>query len=237
MANRDGYSVQIFLNENPTYIYKNCGKFGVSLPNNSKYSIQLTNNNSIATDAYLRIDGKKMGAYRIIPNENIAISRPSRRKRDLCFLKQNSEMQSAGLFDGNNPKLGQIEVIFRSGEKYDSEETNISYEYNKQVYRLEDYEYEEEYMNKYKKGSGVKRKKLNLLQEIKLMEPEIDPYEECWSMVTECESAPVEIEENNGFTAYSGVNDGKYKTYQALNYDGNETKITVELEIQKYESL
>ena len=60
-----------------------------------------------------------MGAYLIIPNESIAISRRSRRKRDLCFLKQSSEMQSAGLFVGNNPKLGQIEVILRSGEKYD----------------------------------------------------------------------------------------------------------------------
>jgi hypothetical protein len=230
------YNIQIIRNNSPVYIYKNCGYLGCSLPNNSKYSIQLTNNNSKPADAYLRIDGKKMGAYRIIPNESIVISRPSRRRKDLTFLRQTSEMESAGLFNAGNPNLGQIDVIFRSGEIYDPEETDINYEYNKQVYRLEDYEVVEEYMNKYKRMENLKNENEHLFLEQE-PEPECDPYEECWSSIKNDEVCSVEINENNGYTAYSSVNNSKYKTFQALDYDGSFKKMVLQIEIEKFESL
>ena len=223
-----GYNIQIIRNNSPVYTYKNCGYLGCSLPNNSKYSIQLTNNNSKPTDAYLRIDGKKMGAYRIIPNESIVISRPSRRRKDLTFLRQTSEMESAGLFDAGNPNLGQIDVIFRSGEIYDPEETDINYEYNKQVYRLEDYELVEEYMNKYKRMENLKNENEHLV-----LEPE---YCNCCDYLKEIEQEPLSSMEN-GYTAYSSVNNSKYKTFQALDYDGSFEKMVLQIEIEKFESL
>ena len=229
--NQNGYNIKIICNNERVHIHKKCGKLVCSLPNNSKYAIELKNNNLKPIDAYLRIDGKKMGAYRIIPDEVIEISRPIRRRKHLTFLRQDSEMESAGLFNKNNPKLGQIEVIFRSGELYDPDETDIVYAYNKQVYRLEDYDFDEEYMNKYKK---IGRKKKITEESI---ESTCEVYDECSSIPIECEIMPSQINEKNGFTAYSSVNESKYKTYQALDYDGKETKIIIELEIQKFESL
>ena len=223
-----GYNIQIIRNNSTVYTYKNCGYLGCSLPNNSKYSIQLTNNNSKPVDAYLRIDGKKMGAYRIIPNESIVISRPSRRRKDLTFLRQTSEMESAGLFDAGNPNLGQIDVIFRSGEIYDPEETDINYEYNKQVYRLEDYEVVEEYMNKYKRMENLKNENEHLV-----LEPECC---NCCDYLKEIEQEPLSSMEN-GYTAYSSVNNSKYKTFQALDYDGLFKKMVLQIEIEKFESL
>ena len=223
-----GYNIQIIRNNSTVYTYKNCGYLGCSLPNNSKYSIQLTNDNSKPVDAYLRIDGKKMGAYRIIPNESIVISRPSRRRKDLTFLRQTSEMESAGLFDAGNPNLGQIDVIFRSGEIYDPEETDINYEYNKQVYRLEEYEVVEEYMNKYKRMENLKNE-----NEVLVLEPE---YCNCCDYLKEIEQEPLSSMEN-GYTAYSSVNNSKYKTFQALDYDGSFEKMVLQIEIEKFESL
>jgi hypothetical protein len=43
--------------------------------------------------------------------------------------------------------------------------------------------------------------------------------------------------ESNGFTAYGDDNTLKYKTFQALDYDSDETKIIINLFIKKYESL
>ena len=55
--------------------------------------IKLTNLNNKIVDAYLKIDGKKMGAYRIIPNETIDIVRPFRRTKDLYFYIKRKSIQ------------------------------------------------------------------------------------------------------------------------------------------------
>ena len=45
------------------------------------YSILLENNSNIITDVFLKIDGKKMGTYRLIPNEKYELNRPILRKK------------------------------------------------------------------------------------------------------------------------------------------------------------
>ena len=190
-----------------------------------------------------------MGSYRIIPQETIIITRPIRRKKDLCFLEKTQEFSQQGLFKNTNRKLGEIEIIYRSGTKFDSDEKYVSYLFNKQVYRLEDYEFNSEYMNKYK------REKKQILSNIdyveKKLEPEIEEINPATCNYLEeikpdtCnyleEIKPdtlssMEID-SNGFTAYGDDNTLKYKTFQALDYDLDETKIIINLFIKKYESL
>ena len=256
---KNGYLVQISTNNQPLKIIDTGNSFKTSLLNGSKYSLDLTNNNSFPVDAYLKIDGKKMGSYRIIPSETIKIIRPCKRKKDLCFLKKTEEFSRQGLFKNNNQNLGQIEVIFRSGVKYDSDDEDINYPFNRQVYRLEEYEYNSDYMNKYKREKPVCKFNYKELYTECGDEPECyeesppepgclsEPEEDCCPNY-ECEEIrPIEStleeldiqEENitNGFTAYGDDIETKYKTYQALDYDSDETKIIVNLFIKRYEAL
>jgi len=229
MANKNGYSLKILTNNQPTIIVENGNCFQTSILKGSKYSLELSNTNSLPVDAYLKIDGKKMGSYRIIPQETITITRPIRRKKDLCFLEKTQEFSQQGLFKNTNRKLGEIEIIYRSGNKFDSDEEDVSYPFNKQVYRLEDYEFNSEYMNKYK------REKKQILSTIDYEEQKIEiECCDCCNYLEEIESEPLssmEIE-SNGFTAYGDDNTLKYKTFQALDYDSDETKIIINLFIK-----
>ena len=85
MANKNGYSLKILTNNQPTIIVENGNCFQTSILKGSKYSLELSNTNSLPVDAYLKIDGKKMGSYRIIPQETITITRPIRRKKTYVF--------------------------------------------------------------------------------------------------------------------------------------------------------
>ena len=91
-------------------------------------------------------------------------------------------------------------------------------------------------MNKYKRMENLKNENEHLFLEPE-QEPECDPYEECWSSIKNDEVCSVEINENNGYTAYSSVNNSKYKTFQALDYDGLFKKMVLQIEIEKFESL
>jgi len=236
MAFKNGYSLKILTNNQPTIIVENGNCFQTSILKGSKYSLELSNTKSLPVDAYLKIDGKKMGSYRIIPQETIIITRPIRRKKDLCFLEKTQEFAQQGLFKNTNRKLGEIEIIYRSGTKFDSDEEYVSYPFNKQVYRLEDYEFNSEYMNKYKRekdlGSGV-------LPSPTPSSPSSPSSCDCCNYLEKIEPdtlSSIEIE-SNGFTAYGDDNTLRYKTFQALDYDLDETKIIINLFIKKYESL
>ena len=237
MIEKNGYSLNILTNQ-PSKIVDNGDCFNTSIIKGSNYSLELSNNNSLPVDAYIKIDGKKMGAYRIIPKETITIIRPSRRKKALCFLEKTQEFSQLGLFKNSNKKLGEIEVIYRSGVKYDNDAQNICYKYNRQSYRSEDSEYVSDYMNKYK------REKYTILNLI-CNSANQEEYEKCSPIhinsPTESMVKPdylqKENEVSNGFTAYGDDITLKYKTYQALDYNSEETKIIINLFIKKYECL
>ena len=260
MAHKNGYSLQISTNNQPLKIVENYNNFKTSILNGSKYSLDLSNNNSFPVDAYLKIDGKKMGSYRIIPRETITIIRPIRRKKDLCFLKKTEDFAKQKLLKKTNEKLGEIEVLFRSGVKYDSDEEDIRHQFNKQVYRLEDYDFDSKYMNKYKR---IKRERI-IGSECCIPKLETEPEECCELEILQepicCipklktkkywkEESAIDFEEplpipnneldtldieyvlniSNGFTAYGDDITSKYKTYQALDYDSEETKIVIKI--------
>jgi hypothetical protein len=175
MANKNGFIVNILVNNNLNKITQNNNLFETYLYNESKYIIKITNLNSKIVDAYLKIDGKKMGAYRIIPNETIDITRPFRRRKDLYFLNKKKEYSDLNLFSKNNKNLGCINITFMTGELYPKEDTNnYDYTYNKQVYRLSNYEYNPKFMNIYKRPKN----NLKILKE-KKSENEIELSKKC----------------------------------------------------------
>jgi hypothetical protein len=257
MAFKNGYLVNLIIDNKLNNIEQN-NFFETKIENEKKYIIKLTNLNDKIVDAYLKIDGRKMGAYRIIPNETIDIVRPFRRTKDLYFLHKKKEYSDANLFKTNNKKLGEIEVEFCSGQPYPKEEDIEEYQYirNKVVYRLSDYEYNPKYMNIYKRQ---KCKEIIKEQLTGLMIPEPE-YEEVYlpidisehpndteenldtliknSSNMSCNEPPPPYtpqvnlppnQEDLGFTTYGEKSDLKYKIYQALDYDGNSTKIKIYL--------
>ena len=254
MATINGYTLKIITNNQPTKIIDYNNSLNTSILKGSKYSLELSNYNEYPVDAYLKIDGKKLGAYRIIPYETISIIRPSLRRKDLCFLEKSEEFSQQHLFKETNKKLGEVEVIFRNGEKYDSDEEDIYYTYNKQIFRLDTYDFNPDYMNRYKRKI-YKKKNLSENEEVlkenifietcspfELIEKECCPEMNCNIEVpseSNLEVSPTLIESynSNGFTAYGDNVNSKYKTYQALNYNSEETKIIINLFIKKYESL
>lgn len=257
MAYKNGYLINLIIDNKLNNIEHNNNFFETKIENEKKYIIKLTNLNDKIVDAYLKIDGKKMGAYRIIPNETIDIVRPFRRAKDLYFLHKKKEYSDAKLFKNNNKNLGEIEVEFFSGELFPKDEEVDDYEYilNKVVYRLSDYEYNPKYMNVYKRQ---KCKEIIKDQLTGIMIP--SEHEEVYSPIglDDCEPEPdsesqiclnsnpvIEDEEppppytpqinlppnqaDLGFTTYGDKSDLKYKMYQALNYNGNSTKIKIYL--------
>jgi hypothetical protein len=238
MAFRNNFQVNLFVNNQFPNIEPSGRSFETFLQNECKYSIHLSNYNSELVDAYLKIDGKKMGAYRILPEETIEIQRPFRRKKDLYFLHKKQEYQEQNLFQSGNKKLGCIEVDFRTGILYpkDEEIRGSDYTYNKQAYRLSSYDYKPQYMNIYKR---VKSNSLYVLP----IETECcsEPEEnfDCLSMkmeigsVTNSESKEnfnsIPEEKELGFTVYGEPSKLKYKIYQTLDYDGDNTNLKLYL--------
>ena len=208
----------------------------VYIQDETPYSILLENNSNIITDVFLKIDGKKMGTYRLIPNEKYELNRPIRRKKELIFLKKKEEYKKDGLFTENNKELGRIEAEFKTGV------INIKNKEvcKKKVFRPENEGYIPEYMNIYKKPlpyDCVMEEKQNM---------EKQNIDECCVPI-EC-SVPIyndDIIENvieynnnhkdssNGFTVYGDEIGNKFKTFHQLLYDGNSTTIKLLLQCKK----
>ena len=74
MAETNNFKVNIIVNNQIKEIETKNNQYVTYLENKSNYEIQLSNNNNKIVDAYLKIDGKKMGAYSQI-NKWAVISR------------------------------------------------------------------------------------------------------------------------------------------------------------------
>ena len=211
----------------------------------ASYSILLENNSNIIADVFLKIDGKKMGSYRIIPNEKYELKRPIRRKKELIFLKKDEEYNKIGLFEENNEKLGLIEAEFRTGV-INIKGKEIS---NKKVFRPQKEGYIPEYMNIYKNN---KKYKLDDESDESKDEndDENDDESDCIIKISNSSCSenlflPVnkgkvkeKVDINNGFTVYGEKIESKFKTYHELLYDGKKTNININLKYEtKYEKL
>lgn len=85
----------------------------LSLPNLSVYKIKLINNRETRCDAFVKIDGVDVGAWRIPSFDSITIERPANMNRRFVFIKESTYLaEHAGIerYDYNN---GLISVTFK----------------------------------------------------------------------------------------------------------------------------
>lgn len=86
----------------------------VEMNNGETYTIILKNNTNRLCDAYLKIDGKNMGIFRIPKNSNIKLNRPIEENKQFTFYNINSkESEKSGLHKIDPEFLGLIEVTFK----------------------------------------------------------------------------------------------------------------------------
>ncbi len=84
----------------------------VQLTHNTQYRIILGNGKSVRCDAYLEIDGKHIGTWRLSPHNSITVERPAHDDGRFTFYQiGTTEAYSAGLIEGD-PKLGLVKAIF-----------------------------------------------------------------------------------------------------------------------------
>jgi len=202
----------------------------VYIQDETPYSILLENNSNTITDVFLKIDGKKMGTYRLIPNEKYELNRPICRKKELIFLKKKEEYKKNGLFTVNNKELGIIEAEFKTGV------INIKNKEvcKKKVFRPENEGYIPEYMNIYKKTLPYD---YVMDEEPNMEKQNINKF--CTPKIGSVPIYKDDIIENNnkdssnGFTVYGDEIDNKFKTFHQLLYDGNSTNIKLLLQCKK----
>lgn len=119
---RDDYMIEILTNglypdgfweESETVDhFVNNGHTYYSLHHGSEYKVKMTNNTNKKVNAMLRIDGVRMGKWRIDPYSDIIIERPANNQRKFTFVEENSwEASSGNVLRGNNEN-GLVEVTF-----------------------------------------------------------------------------------------------------------------------------
>lgn len=85
----------------------------VELSHGATYKIQLRNGNFRKADAYVSVDGKEVGAFRIDENSTIVIERPVDDTGKFTFYEiESSEAKEAELQNVSNFDLGLISVRF-----------------------------------------------------------------------------------------------------------------------------
>jgi len=90
-----------------------------TLNHKSEYSVLLVNNHSSRCDVDLEIDGKKVGTWRLGPNQQVKLERPSGIARRFTFFKEETtEARDLGIVKGKKDN-GLIKATFRPERKYD----------------------------------------------------------------------------------------------------------------------
>ena len=134
----NNFRVSVVLNNNEK---KNIRNNKLYLADETKYSLQLTNNNTMIVDAYIKINGRKMGTFRIVPKEKILIKNSVNSKNQFKFVQN---MKKHFQKNYKNKELGIIEIVFRSGVIYPKEK---DFCVKKKSYRSENLPIYIEYMN------------------------------------------------------------------------------------------
>ena len=91
-----------------------------ALPHKSEYKVKMCNNGDLRVDAVLKIDGTKMGTWRIDPYSCATIERPSHNNRKFTFVQEGSWQGNMGGVAQGNPDNGLVEVTFIPEYTYDS---------------------------------------------------------------------------------------------------------------------
>jgi hypothetical protein len=103
------FSISILVNGDPAekIIYRNANYF--SMPDNTQYTIELTNDNNVRADAHVSIHGEKIGAWRINPYSKVLVVSPAARKQKLIMSKNSGNTSSK--------EYGLIKVEFKPAKK------------------------------------------------------------------------------------------------------------------------
>ena len=231
------FNLKIFTNgdELKKNIHRN-NEFTVYIDDDSSYSISFENNQNVIVDVYLKIDGKKMGCYRLVPKESYEINRPIRRKKELIFLSKTGK--GKGKYDLKNKELGIIEAEFKTGV--------INLKHNdslNKVFRPEKQGYIPEYMNIYNKKMKYEIDiPKDLSDSISIGDSDCDDYDSDYiydniKNIKECKSEGCgcqPVDKSSGFSMYGDdILDQKFKTYHQLLYDNKSTVIKIYLKCNK----
>lgn len=92
---------------------KRIGEYYYTLPNYSNYQIRLINNGDTRADAYVSIDGEKIGIWRVNAYSSIVIERPANLNRKLVFSKEYDTTDKKLGIQIINPASGTVSVTFK----------------------------------------------------------------------------------------------------------------------------
>lgn len=109
---KNNYSFFILVNNKPIIPDEN-REF--KLKHASEYKIKIINHKpDLRCDAFVHIDGKLIGVFRIEKNQQIIIERPVEKARKFTFYKIDSEEAKLGNLHIKNPELGEIKIELKS---------------------------------------------------------------------------------------------------------------------------
>lgn len=90
----------------------------VEMGHGETYTIVLKNDNNEKCDAFVEIDGKDMGIFRINGHSNIHLERPSNEAKKFTFYQLGTEeAESVGLHKIEKSEMGLIKVVFKPEKK------------------------------------------------------------------------------------------------------------------------
>ncbi len=118
---KNNYLVEVLINDNNGHFWENISVANhfvendhkyYSLHHGSEYKVKMTNNTGNRVNALLKIDGVRMGKWRVDPYSDVIIERPADNQRKFTFVKENSWEASSGNVIRGSDDNGLIEVTF-----------------------------------------------------------------------------------------------------------------------------
>lgn len=206
----NNFDISFIVNEKQKQIKQNRNEYKLFLSDETKFSIQITNHNICIVDAYVNINKKDVGVFRIIPKETITLCKPVNHEKKFTYIKK------IGNHLKNNIKELNFKIIitFRLGIIYPK---NKNFLVKQKSYRLKSQKEYIEYMNPY------------------IHSDDDDDFVICENL----DESPIIDEEliNERSELQSPISKihkiNEYNEYECLNYDGRVKKIQCNIYCKK----
>ncbi|AYV87130.1 MAG: hypothetical protein Sylvanvirus27_4 [Sylvanvirus sp.] len=125
MNKDNGFSIEILVKTGscgvdtwtPVHSFKTQGNLYFEMHDGEPYRVQLGNDRKTQADVKLKIDGKKVGEFRVYPHDSIIIERPAGKARQFVFVQEGSSLARQGGVQKGRQENGLIEARFNP-EKY-----------------------------------------------------------------------------------------------------------------------
>lgn len=125
MVTVNGFSVEVVSTGGP---FNSPNSNYIVLPNKTEYSLRLCNHHNTNCDVYVKIDGQKIGGWKIQANSCITIERPGDDAHRFTFFSETSPEAIGANINVGGPNNGLVEVTFYPRRPY--------YRYNEPSPRL-----------------------------------------------------------------------------------------------------